>query len=166
MVDNFNKLSVCDFQCSLLDLPQIFETDIDNIPHNIPYISIDENLKRTWLTKLNKEKFKIGICWQTGKKIDVDHLQFAQERSFDLKEFEKIALLNNVELISLQKNSENFKNISYTHTSFNVWFPIQGKSSCLTVQFWELNQIRVFIRIVPISDTAINYFHRQPLSQL
>ena len=110
LVDNFNKLSVCDFQCSLLDLPQIFETDIDNIPHNIPYISIDENLKRTWLTKLNKEKFKIGICWQTGKKIDVDHLQFAQERSFDLKEFEKIALLNNVELISLQKNSENFKN--------------------------------------------------------
>lgn len=110
LVNDFDKLPQCDFQCSLLDLPQIFETNIHNIPHNIPYISIDENLKQNWSNKLNKKKFKIGICWQTGKKIDADHLQFAQERSFNLKEFEKIALLNNVELISLQINSENFKN--------------------------------------------------------
>ena len=109
-VNNFSKLQECDFQCSLMDLPSIFNKNTNNIPKNIPYLVADEDLKRTWFSKLNKEKFKIGICWNAGKKVNPDDNNFALERSFNLNEFAKIFSLKNIELICLQKNLINFEN--------------------------------------------------------
>jgi len=110
LVNNFSKSQECDFQCSLMDLPSIFNKNTNIIPKNIPYLAADEDLKRTWCNKLNKEKFKIGICWNAGKKVNPDDNNFALERSFNLNEFIKIFSLKNIELICLQKNLIDFEN--------------------------------------------------------
>ena len=110
IVNNFSKLQESDFQCSLMDLPYIFNKNNIDISKNIPYLVGDEALKKSWFSKLNKEKFKIGICWNAGKKVNRNENDFALERSFNLNEFAKIISLKNTELICLQKNLIGYEN--------------------------------------------------------
>jgi len=94
-----------DYYCNLIDLPGIFHTSINSIPHFISYISVDEKIISNWKIQLDKKKFNIGIAWQgSNNKID-------KGRSFSLNLFKKISKIENINLISLQKNygSEQIK---------------------------------------------------------
>jgi len=87
-----------DYYCFLLDLPKIFNTDLNSIPTYNSYLSIDAAYTSKWENFIRKNKFNVGISWQ-GSKGDID-----KGRSLPLIMFKNIANIKSINLISLQKN--------------------------------------------------------------
>lgn len=89
-----------DRHCALLSLPRAFGTTEDTIPGGVPYLSAPAEYLARWRDRLGREAGKrIGIRWQ-GSSGRVD-----RGRSFALREFEPIARIDEVELLSLQKGA-------------------------------------------------------------
>lgn len=66
------KVSQYDYYVSIASLPLIFNTDLNSIPKETPYLFTPEVLKKKWREKLGtKKRKKIGIKW-TGSKNYVD----------------------------------------------------------------------------------------------
>lgn len=101
IIDNGSDLSnqQYDYHCSLMSIPYLLGTRIDNIPAS-PYISINSSEKEVWAARLkNYPGLKVGIVWAGNPKLGSDKV-----RSIKL---EKLAPLINVEgvtWINLQKN--------------------------------------------------------------
>lgn len=87
-----------DLYITLLSLPKIFDTKIDNIPAQIPYLSAEASKILFWHDKIKTETFKIGIVW-AGNPIHGND----RNRSCALKDFIQLAKIKNVTLFSLQK---------------------------------------------------------------
>jgi tetratricopeptide (TPR) repeat protein len=101
IITNDDEPETFDYTCSIMSLPSILKTNTENIPLNIPYIIIENDLNQKWKEKLTNKNFKIGICSQAEKKNLRGH-----ERSFDINILKKISELKNVELISLEKKDK------------------------------------------------------------
>ena len=86
-----------DYHAALLSLPLAFGTRIETIPAAIPYLHADPGRVARRRAEIGPSGFRIGICWQ-GSYI-------AGIRSFSLRNFEAIARLAGVRLISLQKGA-------------------------------------------------------------
>ena len=87
-----------DYHCPLMSLSLAFNTTLENIPADIPYLCAEPERTENWKQKLGNDGFKIGIAWQGSKgRIDTG-------RSFALTEFYGISQVPNVRLISLQKH--------------------------------------------------------------
>ncbi|MBX3423599.1 MAG: glycosyltransferase family protein [Pirellulaceae bacterium] len=98
-----NNLAVpqpMDVQCSLLDVADLLQLDLPTIPGMAGYIQPTQNLRQYWQATLPKSpgQFRIGIAWQGNP----DH-QADLYRSCPLSEFEAIARIDGVQLVSLQK---------------------------------------------------------------
>ncbi len=95
-----NKLTVHhDVHIYLLDLPEIFETTLDSIPSNIPYITPCPILKSQWASMFNDDKgFKIGIVWAGNPRHVRDH-----NRSCTPTDFARLADVPGLSFYSLQK---------------------------------------------------------------
>lgn len=98
LIEKEDKLLTYDFYYPLLSLPLAFNTTIKNLPKNIPYLSVPENLKNKWKKYIGNNGFKIGICWQGNKQSELD-----KGRSFPPSLFKSISKIQNIRLISLQK---------------------------------------------------------------
>jgi len=98
-----------DIQCSLLMLPALLKTTLENIPAKIPYLTPGRLLVQKWHNKLicNISKLKIGIAWSGGHRDSILHL-----RACRLELFAQLAELDEVIFYSLQKGtgSEQAKN--------------------------------------------------------
>lgn len=101
VITNDDEPETFDYTCSIMSLPSILKTNTENIPLNIPYIIIENDLNQKWEEKLKSKSFKIGICSQAEKKNLKGH-----ERSFDINILKKISELKDVELISLEKKGK------------------------------------------------------------
>lgn len=88
-----------DFQCALLSLPGVFKTTPQNAPNTVPYLEAEADLVEVWRERLGREGLKIGICWQGNPLGTID-----VGRSIPLRQFQPIAAIAGVRLISLQKN--------------------------------------------------------------
>jgi hypothetical protein len=86
-----------DRQASIMSLPFIFKTELDTIPAEIPYITAEPPLVEKWRERFGDSGFKIGICWQGNPRYRGD-----ASRSVPLRQFEAIARIPGVRLISLQ----------------------------------------------------------------
>ena len=95
-IDTINKY---DYSFSLGDLINIFDLQEGNIPKYQNYFNIKEEYIQKWSGKINKQKFNIGIVWQGKKNTTTD-----EGRSIELKFFENISKIQNIQLVSLQKN--------------------------------------------------------------
>lgn len=101
--DNLPLNQKVDFQCSLLDVADILGIDESKIPAETPYIHPSSNLVEYWRNQLNQAreqlggKFRVGISWQGNPDHQADAF-----RSFPLKQFEPLAAITGVNLISLQ----------------------------------------------------------------
>ena len=99
-----------DYHCSLLDVAKVLEIDDTNVPNEVPYLHIPQNLKDYWRTILDKAlppaKLRIGINWQGNP----DH-QADMFRSFPLNALAPLADIDGVQLISMQrgKGSEQIR---------------------------------------------------------
>jgi ADP-heptose:LPS heptosyltransferase len=86
-----------DYHAALLSLPLAFGTTLTTIPATIPYLRADPTRVTQFDARIGPSGFRIGICWQGSYVAGV--------RSFALENFQDIARLADVRLISLQKGA-------------------------------------------------------------
>ena len=88
-----------DFQCSLVDVADILQINAENVPAARPYLHASKHLIEFWSPRFPKvaNKFRVGIAWQGNPDHQADIF-----RSVPLANFELLADLANVELVSLQ----------------------------------------------------------------
>ncbi|QGM45119.1 DUF6165 family protein [Methylocystis heyeri] len=88
-----------DFQCPLLSLPLAFQTRLESPSTATPYLRAEQQRALKWREKIGEDGFKVGIAWQGSKagKIDLG-------RSFALAELHGLSRIQNLRLVSLQKN--------------------------------------------------------------
>jgi tetratricopeptide (TPR) repeat protein len=90
-----------DEQISLLSLPAIFQTTLDTIPAEIPYLAADASRIECFAGRLAEwSGFKIGIHWQGNSAYSLDRY-----RSLPLEWFAALAEIPGVSLISLQQGA-------------------------------------------------------------
>lgn len=89
-----------DFHVPLGSLPGIFQTTVETIPAEIPYLQAEDERVDYWRGQLAAlADLKIGIAWQGNPKQGGDRL-----RSIPLMHFAPLARLEGVQLVSLQKD--------------------------------------------------------------
>jgi len=90
---------VFDTQIHLLSLPKIFQTRLESIPADEPYIDADPLRVEYWRDRVaNDPNFKVGIAW-AGSSHHTNELN----RSCSLTTFQSVAALPGVSVYSLQK---------------------------------------------------------------
>lgn len=88
-----------DTQVSLMSLPILAHAAGEPIPNRVPYLRSTPDLVEHWRQKLAAiDGFRVGISWQGNPSYVWDHL-----RSIPLAEFEPLAKVERVRLISLQQ---------------------------------------------------------------
>jgi len=88
-----------DLHASLMDLPGIFATTLDNVPADVPYLYADSAKAAHWRNQLSGDHgFKVGIVWSGSSIYERNHT-----RSCRLDEFLPLAEIKNLNLYSLQK---------------------------------------------------------------
>jgi hypothetical protein len=144
-----DSLPEFDFHCPLLSLPLAFKTDLKSMPHADSYLAAEPQRVTHWRERLKGDKFKIGIGWQgsRGTKIDVG-------RSFDLMQFDKIARLHNVQLISLQKGygAEQLKNLPQGMEVMDLGDELDADGA-----FLDTAAVMMNLDLVITSDTALTH---------
>ena len=100
IITHDDKLPEFDTHCPLLSLPMVFETELTNIPADIPYINADPRICRKWREKLQTDTSiqKIGLVWSGNPNFKRDRL-----RSCDLIVFAPLAEIQGASYYSLQK---------------------------------------------------------------
>ncbi|MCI0460721.1 MAG: tetratricopeptide repeat protein, partial [Gemmataceae bacterium] len=92
-------LPAFDVHAPLLSLPALFRTSLSTVPATVPYLFADAQLGAQWRDRLaSVEGLKVGIAWQGNPRHFRD-----RQRSVLLTEFEPLARLEGVRLISLQR---------------------------------------------------------------
>jgi len=91
------KFDLC---VSLMDLPALFETTLDTIPADVPYIFADSTKAGYWRSKLAGPTFKVGIVWSGSPAYERNTI-----RSCRLEHFAPLAAIEGVKLFSLQKGT-------------------------------------------------------------
>jgi tetratricopeptide (TPR) repeat protein len=83
----------------LMSLPALFHTTLETIPADVPYVFPDPELVLHWRRELAPVRgFRVGIAWQGSPRHAWD-----RHRSVALEQFEPLAHVEGVRLISLQK---------------------------------------------------------------
>ncbi len=82
---------------NMLSLPHVLRTSVETIPPTTPYLTADPERLERWRRQLGSG-FKIGIHWQGNPRMTQDRI-----RSIPLTHFAPLANIENVRLISLQK---------------------------------------------------------------
>jgi len=103
-------LPAFDFHIPLGSLPGVFQTTVETVPAEVPYLTAEEERVEYWSGQLSAlSEFKVGIAWQGNPKQGGDRL-----RSIPLIHFAPLARLDGVQLISLQKEpgSEQLKEMA------------------------------------------------------
>jgi Flp pilus assembly protein TadD len=90
-----------DVHLPLLSLPGVLGTTLATVPAEVPYLHPEPRLVESWRNELAQlGGFKIGIAWQGSP-----HHHGDRERSIPLAEFEPLARVPGVRLVSLQKDA-------------------------------------------------------------
>lgn len=113
IIESEHSINKIDFHCPLLSLPLAFQTDLNSIPNDTPYLFANENRKIQWRKRLGTDGFKIGINWQGQKgQLDIG-------RSFPVSLFKKISEISSIRLISLNK-SDDYANKIKSKIDFEI----------------------------------------------
>lgn len=136
-----------DYKCSLGDLLHIFSINANKIPKFNSYLNISNKYIKKWNKKVSNSKFKIGIAWQGKRGTTID-----EGRSVKLKYFSKISKLDNIELISLQKNYgvNQIKEFSKNHKILNF-----DNELDIEEKFMDTAGLMKNLDLVICSDTSI-----------
>jgi tetratricopeptide (TPR) repeat protein len=94
-----------DFHCSFVGLPRAFETTLETIPCDVPYLAADPILARQWAERLpDTGQSRVGLCWAGQARpwlpgfAGLDH-----RRSTRLATLAPLAAVPGIQFISLQK---------------------------------------------------------------
>lgn len=95
------RLPEFDVHCPLMSLPTALGTTLDNLPREVPYVFVDPQRRQQWQARLATiAGLKVGINWQGNPQFKADRY-----RSMPLAQFEPLARLEGVRLISLQRGA-------------------------------------------------------------
>jgi tetratricopeptide (TPR) repeat protein len=86
------------YQSALMSLPHAFGTTLASVPAGVPYLHAEPGRVATWATRLDRQCFRIGICWHGNLKINL-------KRNVPLECFGPLAAIPGVHLISLMKEA-------------------------------------------------------------
>ncbi|MGK7922173.1 MAG: tetratricopeptide repeat protein [Trichodesmium sp.] len=86
-----------DLQISLISLPRILGTTLENIPAKIPYLSTPKSTNFP-IPPAPENNLKVGICWQTSSKTKT-----SQKRSYPVQYLERIISIAKANFYILQK---------------------------------------------------------------
>lgn len=98
------------FEIPMVSLPVVFETTLQTVPDNTPYLNADTQLVETWKQTVQRENcFNIGICWK-GNVIHTD------TKFMPLNHFLQLADIPGIQLYSLQQHHglEQIKKVDAT----------------------------------------------------
>jgi tetratricopeptide (TPR) repeat protein len=99
LVTQDSALPPFDVQVSLASLPHVFDTTLETIPADVPYLKAHPRLLDAWHEELaGYDGFKVGIVWQGRPTFGGDRY-----RSIPLSCFAPLAEVPGVRLFSLQK---------------------------------------------------------------
>jgi len=92
-----------------LSLPHVFQTTLETIPAEIPYLSIDPARRKSWAARIESAtpagtRLRVGIAWAGNPKHKND-----TNRSIDPQLLAPLADVEGVVFFSLQKSNENEK---------------------------------------------------------
>ena len=88
-----------DLQVSMLSLPDVFQTTLETIPHDVPYLFAQPTRISQWQERLSDlGGIRVGIHWQGNADFQGDRY-----RSMSVSQFAPLAAVNGVRLVSLQK---------------------------------------------------------------
>jgi tetratricopeptide (TPR) repeat protein len=87
-----------DHVVSLMSLPAIFETTLDTVPAEVPYLAPHSSLAAQWKKRIDARGFKVGLVWAGRPQHDND-----RNRSMTLEDLAPLGKIRGVTLYSLQK---------------------------------------------------------------
>ncbi len=94
-----------DVHVPLLSLPGLFNTTLNSIPSNIPYITVDPDLLEQWRLRLSNDyKYKAGIVWAGNPNHAKD-----KRRSCSLSDFATLAEIQEISFYCLQKGAASIE---------------------------------------------------------
>lgn len=98
LVESGKPLPIFDLYCPMMSLPLAFQTTVESIPAEIPYLSADPGKKTTWRQNLGEKSApRIGLAW-SGKVLHSND----QNRSLPMESLAPLFELP-LEFHSLQK---------------------------------------------------------------
>ena len=136
-----------DAHVPLASLPRIFAADLENLPREVPYLSVEPERVARWRAELaGYSGLRVGIVWQGQRKFRTDHL-----RSMPLTCFAPLAQVPGVRLISLQKG-DGCQQIA----ELNGAFPVLDLSERIDRDgaFLDTAAIMQNLDLIVTSDTA------------
>jgi tetratricopeptide (TPR) repeat protein len=137
-----------DVQAPLLSVPGLLGTTLSTIPADVPYLHAQAERVAFWRNELAPvEGFKVGIAWQGNSKHPGDRY-----RSFPLVHFEKLALVQGVRLISLQKGPAAAE-LPSAESAFTVLE--LGERLDADGAFLDTAAVMVNLDLVVTADTAV-----------
>jgi tetratricopeptide (TPR) repeat protein len=138
-----------DVRVPLLSLPGIFQTRLDDIPANVPYLFAAQRLIERWRERLQPlAGLRIGIAWQGNPAFYGD-----RGRSIPLAHFAPLAQLPGVSLISLQKGTGS-QQLAHVHDRFPV-VDLGDELDQASGPFMDTAAIMMSLDLVITSDTAV-----------
>ncbi|MDC0625296.1 hypothetical protein OAP76_06475 [Alphaproteobacteria bacterium] len=107
-----DKIPLYDFYLPLFDLPFLYYSKYKKFENYKPYLNISKLCNSKLENLLNNKKINVGICWKSN--LD------SHNKSFDLKYFDKISKIKNINLISLQLDDEDdIKKVNFKVTTLS-----------------------------------------------
>ena len=102
-----------DVYCPMMSLPTFFQTTLDSVPADVPYLYADSALVEDWSDRIRTASgFRVGIVWAGNpRKEDLANNLIDSRRSFKLKDFKPVSQVKGVKLISLQKGESSIQSI-------------------------------------------------------
>jgi tetratricopeptide (TPR) repeat protein len=94
-----------DFHCSFNGLPRAFETTLETIPCDVPYLTADPALARQWAARLpDNGALRVGLCWAGQARPWLPGFSgLDQRRSTHFATLAPLAAVSEVQFVSLQK---------------------------------------------------------------
>ena len=92
--------SDAEWSCPLLSLPQVFSSNLANIPQYVPYLPADPMETDAWAQRLSANGLRVGLVWAGNPKHTRD-----RQRSIALEQLGRLTRMQGVTFYSLQKGA-------------------------------------------------------------
>ena len=132
----------------LLHIPRALGIDPKTYGDDIPYISADPVLVKSWARKIVPKGFKIGICWGGNPDSPAE-----KGRSMPLEAFAPLAAIPGVRLFSLQKGvpTKEISGVSFRRDLYDFGDELDGNGKA----FVDTAAIMMSLDLIVTVDTSI-----------
>lgn len=138
-----------DFWVGVLSLPHYCKTELDTIPHQVPYLAASMPLEAYFRRQLSEvEGLKVGVCWSGSAQYKYD-----TERSLSVALFEMLKVVPKIRFFNLQNNGREFFLNSFGELAYDIGHEIDQ----YTAPFEESAALMMNLDLVISCDTSIGH---------